>query len=250
MFSESHCHLQATDEVISQAKRDGFTLLINAGIDLQSSLKAVEAAKSYDIVKASIGIHPWYADEYGKDVESKFIDLAKGKEVVAISEIGLDYTGRMTKEWVHEDKYIDKRIQVKTINSQLRLARDLCLPAIVHDRTQGNELLDFLIESGNATTGLAIHGFSKGLDYAKKCVDNGIYLSIGLRTIQAAESKFIEAVKWLAIDNILTETDSATPQGVFAVCDFIGEIKSLTREQVGEVATRNLMNLCRIRQSH
>ena len=246
MFSESHCHLRATDEVIRQAEKDGFTLLINAGIDLKSSLNSVSTAKKYKIVKASIGIHPWYANEYNKDVESTFTDLAKEAEVIAISEIGLDYTGRMTKDWVLEETYIDEQIQSKTFLSQLKLARNLNLPAIVHDRTPGEELLNLLLESGNAKTGLAIHGFSKGLDYAKKCVDNGIYLSVGLRTIQAAKPEFLDVIKWLNIDSLLTETDSASPQGVLTLCSLVGAVKGLSRDEVGEKATRNLMNLCNL----
>ena len=92
MYSESHCHLgDVTQEVITEAKDLGFKLLITSGIDLISSKLAIKIAKKYDIVSASIGIHPWYADEYNKQVESEFKKLAEelkkqDKDVVIICE--------------------------------------------------------------------------------------------------------------------------------------------------------------------
>ena len=163
MFSESHCHLgEITEEAIRKAEKDGFTLLMTSGIDLNSSLQAVETAEKYKIVKACVGVHPWYADDYNDKIEAKFLELAKLDEVVAISEIGLDFKGRMTKEWVREDRYIEKPIQYKAFKSQLKLARYLKLPAIIHDRAEGQEILDIVEEYGDLKSGVAIHGFSKG----------------------------------------------------------------------------------------
>jgi TatD DNase family protein len=247
MYSESHCHLSGiTDEGIEKARSDGFRLLLTSGIDLSSSIEAADSAKKWDIVKGCVGIHPWYADEYTPEVEKRFRALAREPEVVAVSEIGLDFKGRMTKEWVREDRYIDRDTQIESLRSQLRLSKELGVPAIVHDRTEGTEIIDMLLESGSAETGLAIHGFSKDAGYAERCVDEGIYISIGLRPFKAAEPGFLEAVKKLPLEYLLTETDSSDPQGVLTVCDMIAEMKGLTRKEVGEAATENLMRLCRL----
>lgn len=247
MFSESHCHLRdITEEKISDVKKEGFTLLLTSGIDLMSSKEAAEMASRFDIVKGSIGVHPWYADEYNDDVEKRFRALAKNPEVIAVSEIGLDFAGRMTKEWVREEKYIDKDIQIETVSKQLKLARDLNYPAIVHDRSQGMEFLELLLNTRNIESGLAIHGFSKDAEYAEKAFENGIYLSIGLRTLQNGDQDFLEAVSITPIDHILTETDSGDPNGVLEVCTRIAEIKNLTRDEVGRISTENLKNLCNL----
>lgn len=247
MFSESHCHLRAvTDEGMEKARSDGFKLLLTAGIDLDSSIEAVASAKRWDIVKGCVGVHPWYADEYSPDVGRRFKALAQEKEVAAISEIGLDFVGRMTREWVREDRYIDRETQVEALVAQLKLAKELRLPAIVHDRAEGTEIIDIMLDSGSLDTGLAIHGFGKGSGYAKLCVDNGIYLSVGLRQLQGGDPDYLKAVKETPLKYLLTETDSGTPQGVLTVCDMVAEMKGLTRERVGEAATRNLMRLCGI----
>ncbi|HUV35288.1 MAG TPA: TatD family hydrolase [Candidatus Desulfaltia sp.] len=245
MYSESHCHLRAiTPEAVEKAEADGFKLLLSAGIDLKSSEEAAETAKKFGIVKGCVGVHPWYADEYSRDVEARFRELAGNPEVVAISEIGLDFVGRMTKEWVREERYIDNKTQYRTLKDQLGLAHELKLPAIVHDRAPGQEILNTLLKSDNLSTGLAIHGFGKDAEYAKRCVDHGVYLSIGLRTIQGADENYRNAVKAVPLEYILTETDSGTPQGVLTVCDLVAEIKGHTRLDVGEAATRNLTKLC------
>lgn len=228
---------------IREAEKKGFKLLLTSGIDLPSSEEAIITASRHEIVKSCVGVHPWYADEYSDEVGQRFRELASGPECVAISEIGLDFIGRMTHEWVREDRFIDPKIQYKALNEQLSIARELKLPAIVHDRASGQVLLETLIKSDNADTGLAIHGFSKDVDYARKCVDHGIMLSVGLRTIQSGDPIYVKAVAETPIEYLLTETDSSKPEGVITCCELIGEIKDLPKEDVGTACTKNLQRL-------
>lgn len=244
MYSESHCHLgDMSLGDIREAEKMGFKLLLTSGIDPPSSEQAITTARRHEIVKSCVGVHPWYADEYNEDVGKRFRELVKDPECVAISEIGLDFIGRMTHEWVREDRFIDQKVQYASLDAQLGIARELKMPAIVHDRAPGHEMLEILIKSGNTDTGLAIHGFSKDIDYARKCVDNGILLSVGLRTIQAADPTFIKAVAETPIEYLLTETDSSKPEGVITCCELIGEVKSMPKEDVGAACTRNLKRL-------
>lgn len=228
---------------IREAEKMGFKLLLTSGIDPPSSEQTITTARRHDIVKSCVGVHPWYADEYNDEVGDRFMELAKDPECVAISEIGLDFIGRMTHEWVREDRFIDPKIQYSSLDAQLGIARELKMPAIVHDRAPGHEMLEILIKSGNTDTGLAIHGFSKEIDYARKCVDHGILLSVGLRTIQAADPTFIKAVVETPIEYLLTETDSSNPKGVITCCELIGEVKGMSKEDVGAACTRNLKRL-------
>jgi TatD DNase family protein len=200
-------------------------------------------AKKFKIVKACLGIHPWYADEWNNGVAQSFKDHSREAEVVAVSEIGLDYMGRMTKEWVREDRYIDKDTQIRGFRDQIILAEEMELPVLVHDRTPAHEVIDILEDTGAIESGAAIHGFSKDHEYAARCIDLGIYLSIGLRDIQSASPEFLETVRDIPLKWILTETDSSDPYGIFTVCEIIGKIKDKTKEEVGATATRNLKKL-------
>ena len=229
-----------------EAEKQGFKLLLSSGIDLASSIQAIETSHRHEIAKACIGVHPWYANEYNNRVREKFHELAEDEECVAVSEIGLDFIGRMTHEWEREDRYLDPKIQYETLDDQLGLARELSLPVLVHDRAPKIEILNILENSGNTNTGVAIHGFSKDLEYARRCVDNGIYLSVGLRTIQNADPTYINAVKEIPLEYLLTETDSSKPEGVKTVCKLIAELKDNSLEEIGRVTTENLMRLCRL----
>lgn len=247
MYSESHCHLgNMSLGDLDKAEKQGFKLLLTSGIDLASSEQAIITSQRHRIAKACIGIHPWYADEYNTCVEKIFTELAQNSECVAISEIGLDFIGRMTHEWIREDRFISPKIQYETFDAQLGLARELCLPALVHDRAPNMDIIEILEKSGNSNIGLGIHGFSKNIDYARRCVDNGIYISLGLRTMQNADPSLINAIDKTPLEYLLTETDSDKPEGVITVCKLIGEIKGISREEVGKVTTNNLIRLCNL----
>jgi TatD DNase family protein len=244
MFSESHCHLRSvTEDLVKEAEEAGVELVLTAGIDVESSEEAVKTASRFGIVKGCVGIHPWYADSYDPKNLERLRDLAGGKEVVAVSEIGLDFTGRMTREWVRTDEYVDPGIQRMAFRAQLGLAKELGLPVLVHDRAPGQEILEILEEEGIIEVGAAIHGFTKGPEYAGRAVEVGVYLSIGRGLLREENKELEEAIRQTPLDRLLTETDSGDPKGVILVAGKIAELKGLYVEEVGAAATRNLKKL-------
>jgi TatD DNase family protein len=174
--------------------------------------------------------------------------LAQKPEVVAISEIGLDYVGRMNRDWIFArarvPEYVDKRIQCTAFTEQLRLAKKLKLPVLVHDRTPDYEVLDILEKEENTNMGIAIHSFTKDSLYAQRCIRQGIYLSIGVRDVLAPENKTLrDAVQFTPLEWLLTETDSPNPVDAIRVAEKIAELKGLTQIEVGEATTQNLRTL-------
>ncbi|MGD2200702.1 MAG: TatD family hydrolase [Candidatus Bathyarchaeota archaeon] len=244
MYSESHCHLRGIgEETVKKAEEAGVRLILAAGIDILSSIEAVSTASKYGIVKGCVGIHPWRADELRHETLSELRILAAEPEVVAISEIGLDYKGRRTPQWEFTEEYIDPEIQRKAFKEQIRLAKELNLPVLVHDRTPGEGVLDILEEESIAGIGAAIHGFSKGYDYSRRSVDMGVYLSIGRRSIQEDNGELMDTIRDIPLEWLLTETDSGDPTGVLEVAEKIAELKGLSAEEVGRVTTDNLRKL-------
>lgn len=242
MYSETHCHVDAKGgDAIARAKRMGVELILTAGIDLISSEEAIQTSRRYEPVKACVGIHPWNADLYGDEARRKLEELAEHSEVVAVSEIGLDYVGRRTREGKFVSEVIDEDVQRAAFRGQLRLAVQMDLPAIVHDRARDQEILDIVEEEGNIRTGVIIHGFAKDYDYAKRCVEKGICLSIGSRPLSAqGNESLIEAIKKTPLEYLVTETDSENPEGVLTVAERIAGLKGTTKETVGAITTRNL----------
>ena len=253
MFVETHGHLtgvgreQNLDEVIRRATEAGVVLILTAGIDLSSSIQSVEVAKRYEPVKACVGIHPWYADEYSEDVHEELKQLAREKEVVAISEIGLDFYGRRDHEGGFSENYVDEETQLGTFRAQLRLAREIGLPVIVHDRAKGLETLDILRGEGVSEVGGAIHGFTGDIGYARRAIGMGLCLSVADRALSRPENeKLREAVKEIPLEWLVTETDSGNPEGVVKSAERIAELKGLPLNVVGRTTTSNLRRLLKI----
>lgn len=244
MFSDCHCHLRSvTEKSVEEAEEAGVELVLTAGIDVESSEEAVKTASRFRIVKGCVGIHPWYADSYNPENLERLRKLANEKDVVAVSEIGLDFTGRMTKEWVRTDEYIDPGIQREVFRAQLGLAKELGLPVLVHDRATGQEILETLEEEGMAEVGVAIHGFTKSPEFARRAVETRVYLSIGRALLREENKELEEAIRQTSLDCLLTETDSGDSKGVVLVARKIAELKGLSVEEVGTAATRNLRKL-------
>jgi len=247
IFSEAHCHMRSmADETIEKCGNMKVELVLVAGIDMPSCEDAVLTAQKYDIVKGSVGIHPWYADDYSLENHSKLQEMASKPDVVAISEIGLDYGGRMNKNWERSSEVIDPDIQRATLRGQIELAKELGLPVLIHDRAHGEEVLDIIKETGINKIGAAIHGHTKGSEYSKRAVSLGVYLSIGRSILRDGNEELKKAVKKIPIEYILTETDSGDPTGVIAVAEKIAELKGLSRESVGLRATGNLKKLLKL----
>jgi TatD DNase family protein len=74
----------------------------------------------------------------------------------------------------------------------------------------------------------------------------GVYLSIGKRTIEQGEDHLLEAVRQTPLEWLLTETDSGDPAGVIYVAEKIGELKGVSKDDVGRVTTENLKRLVRL----
>jgi TatD DNase family protein len=247
MYSESHCHLRGQNrESVIRAEEAGLKLILAAGIDVESSVEAVNVANQFDVIKGCVGVHPWRADTFSPGALDELMKLSQDPEVVAISEIGLDYVGRRTSEWEFTDEYVDPDIQRASMRAQIVLAVERRLPVLVHDRTPTEEVLDILEEAGILEIGAAIHGFSKGPVYARRCVEMGVYLSIGKRTLEQGEAHFLEAVRRTPLSWLLTETDTGDPAGIIGVAERIAELKGVSREEVGRVTTENLMRLVRL----
>ena len=251
MFSEAHCHLTRLSQddlerAIVRAQKSSVEVVLNAGSDPESSELAIQNAHEHPVVKACAGLHPWNAGRYSDEVLDRLKELVRHPEVVAVSEIGLDYVGRRDSEGRFVNEFADKEIQRNAFREQLRIAKRSGLPVIVHDRTSEQEVLDILEKEGSLATGVAIHGFSKDSAYAKRCVEMGIYLSIGLRTISSQNNEAIkQIVKQIPLSSLLTETDSQNPEGVLIVAQKIAELKGLSAERVGLTTTQNLRELIR-----
>ena len=145
IFIDSHCHIDGEqfdddrDAVVQRARDAGVVAMLNIGTgDPRSDdfRRAVAVAEKYENVYAAIGVHPHDAKLYTDAAEEHLIELTKSKKVIAWGEIGLDY-------------YYDhspRDVQRDVFRRQIRTARSLGLPIIIHSRDADDETVEILTE--------------------------------------------------------------------------------------------------------
>lgn len=202
---DSHCHLDMDDyrvdlkDVISRAERAGVKGIVTIGIDLSSSRSAIAIARAYPSVMATVGIHPHEAGTATDKTIASLAELAANNpdSVVGFGEIGLDYV----------KQYSDRTTQLAAFRSQLRLARELKLPAIIHDREAHGDCLQIITEEGPFDQGGVMHCFSGDSEFARKIIDANFHISIpGVVTFKKAETMQRVAAT-IPEDRLLVETD-------------------------------------------
>ncbi len=220
MFIDSHCHLDFNSfdddrvQVIHRALDRGVGFLINPGINVVSSQKAIRLAESYPEVLAAVGVHPNEALTWGETTLEELARMADHPRVVAIGEIGLDY---------YRD-YSPRELQVHIFREQLHLAARLELPVIIHNRQAAGDLLTILAEwcstLSQSSPNLVdrpgvLHSFSEDRRMARSAVDMGFYLGIGGPVTYRKAEGLRAVVSDLDLTKILLETDSPflPPQG-------------------------------------
>ena len=200
---DSHCHLNAddyladVDEVIARALDAGVHGMLVPGIGLASCERALEIAAKHECVRVAVGIHPHEAASWNDDAERAIREWAKQPEVVAIGEIGLDFY----RDWCPFD------LQRRAYVEQLRLARELDLPVVIHDRKAHDEVLAGLErEEVRGVTGV-LHCFSGGPQEAERAVALGYFLSF-TGSITYGKGKADRVIAKVPLERLLLETDA------------------------------------------
>ena len=247
MLFDTHAHLdddrfdKDRDETIIQCQRDGVELILNAGSNIETSVKAIALSKKYEFIYAAVGVHPHDAAEMDEETAGVLAALAGNRKVRAIGEIGLDY---------HYD-LSPRDVQKQRVVEQIDLARQLKLPIIVHDREAHGDVMDIFKKTRIKEVGGVLHSFSGSAEMALECIKLGLYISIsGPVTFENAR-KTVEAVKQVPLDMLLIETDSPYltpvpyrgkrnyPGYVRLVAEKIAEIKGISFEEVARQTLEN-----------
>lgn len=251
MLIDSHAHLTADrfdrdrDQVIRNLRKDGLEAVITSGSSVASSVAAVALAKKYNNIYATVGIHPNNTDDMDENTIAMLESLAKNEKVIAIGEIGLDY---------HYD-YSPKDIQRKWFVEQIKLAKALSLPIVVHDREANLDTYEVISEYKDENLRGVLHCYSGDADLAKKYVEMGFYISIAGPVTYRSAQKLQRVAKEISLDYLFVETDcpslTPSPAGkrrneplyVRYVAGMIAELKGVSFDQVAQKTTRNVKHL-------
>lgn len=256
MYIDTHAHLTdiafagKVDEVIKKSQECMVEKIITSGYNLPSSEEALKLSQNYsEIVYCSIGVYPENIEEYSNEVEDKIIELSHNKEVVAVGEIGLQYTDGMPSR----DK--QKSIFIK----QLELAHHLKLPVVLHCRDAYGDMITLLKQNKHLLTyGGTFHCFSGSKELAKEIIKLGLNVSVGGVSTFKNAVNVKEAIKDVPLEYILLETDSPylaphpfrgklnSPSYIPTIAENLASLKSVPVEEVEKVTTQNARRLFNI----
>ena len=247
MLFDTHTHVNDEQfdndvaEVIARAQQEGVGKMVVVGFDRPTIEKAIQLIDTYEHIYGCIGWHPVDAIDMTDEDLAWIEDLAQHPKVVALGEMGLDY---------HWDKS-PKDIQQEVFRKQIRLAKKMKLPIVIHNREATADVISILKEEGAEEVGGIMHCFSGSAETAIECIDLNFYISLGGPVTFKNAKKPKEVAAQIPLDKLLVETDCPylaphpfrgkrnEPAYVKLVAEQIAEIKGIAFEDVARATTKN-----------
>jgi TatD DNase family protein len=258
-MTDSHCHLADAvfapdlDSVVSRARAAGLSaaLVILAAGDTGEAAQAERLAAMWPDVRFAVGVHPHQAHEFAGSPERAAAlvrdQIAATPAARAIGEIGLDY---------HYD-FSPRPIQQQVFRSQLRVARELARPVVIHTREADEDTIALLRDEGRGELSGVIHCFTGGPSLAHAALELGFYISVaGIVTFPRASDLRV-TLGGVPIDRLLTETDSPflapvpyrgsrnEPAHVSRVVAALSELRGMAASELARQTTANFHTLFR-----
>jgi len=255
MLVDTHAHLyldrfdEDRDAVIQRAYDAGVEVIVLPAIDPPSIQQAVDLSEQYDGLYAMTALHP----SETKDATDADFDAVRAwcddPSIVAVGESGLDY---------YWDRSFDDRQQA-FFRRHIRLAMEVDLPLIVHNREATQDILRILREEREAAPhpermrGI-LHCFVDPPEVAEQARDLGFYVGIGgIATF--SNSDVDTYLPDIPIEQIVVETDSPylapepnrgdrnEPAYVRHVADVVARAKDLPIREVERITTENAFDI-------
>ncbi len=253
MLVDAHCHLlgshleeQNLEATLDRAHRAGVGGFVAVATDLEDSRKVLELAHNTPNIQACLGVHPHEAKTWDLGTGPALEGLLRDPAVRFVGETGLDW---------HYD-LSPRETQESVFREQIRLAKDIGKPLMIHTRQAPEETLRILEEEGAEAVRGIIHCFSENLAFARRALDLGFYLSFsGILTFKKAEA-IREVAAWAPGDRILVETDSPylapvphrgqtnEPAFVTFVAAQLAQLRGIGIPELATRTTQNLEELC------
>jgi TatD DNase family protein len=251
MYVDSHCHLEMDSydddrrAVIEKSILEGLQYILTVGTEEKHFDAVIEIIEKYPAVYGALGVHPHNSSEYTPIVADKIRLHAKHPKIVGYGEVGLDFF----------KNYAPREVQIDAFREQLELAHELRLPIIVHSRNAKEETYNILKDLYRNGNDGVIHCYSYDLDYAKKFLDMGFYISIPGTITYKNNEELMKVVEYIPDDRILAETDAPfltphpnrgkrnVPYFVKLTVEKMAQIRGSDKEKLASAMCDNFKNL-------
>ena len=247
---DTHTHIDMEEEfpdledVIKRASEAGVKKIIIPATDVSYFQRILAIAAAHENVYCALGIHPTEFKEIKDENFEKIIEFSKEPKVVGIGECGLDYY------WEKDPKKIEEQKEV--FLRQIKIAKQVKLPLLVHAREACKDSFDLLTQNVNGEIDVIMHCFSGSVEFAQECLKKGYYLGFGGALTFKNSKKAKEIVKMMPLERLLLETDAPymtpvphrgernEPRHVREVAEYVAELRGITLEEVARATTENV----------
>ncbi len=246
-YFDTHCHLGLIHEnrleqlvIVQYAKRASVQHIVSICNSLTDFEVVYNNLKSASGVYHAVGVSPSESGNRLDGWEAKITELIKLPRIVAIGETGLDYV----------KNFAPKQVQVDLFLKHLEIARRADLPAIIHNREAGGDILDIL-KTKIPAKGAIFHCYSADWTLARAALDLPVYFSFAGNITYKNIRKLVETVQNLPEDRILIESEAPfmvpakyskrrnKPEYLPEVADAIAEIRGVPVEEMSEILYQN-----------
>lgn len=239
---DTHAHIDMLDydKTMALMSEYGVKKAIIPSVEVATLDKVFEIALKNENLYAMIGIFPSEVKTYTPKVEEKLRNLAKNPKIKAVGEVGLDYY------W--DKSFVD--LQKEVFVKQIKLANELNLPIVVHDREAHKDSFDLLKEY-NKNSKVLFHCFSGSVEFMRECVKQGWYIAIGGVVTFKNAIKMKDVAKTVPLEYLVLETDSPyltpvpfrgkenSPAYVKYVAEEIANLRDIPVEEIIDITTNN-----------
>jgi TatD DNase family protein len=209
MLVDSHAHLDVEEygselaDVAARAREAGIVHVVLVGQfreqgGIAAAREALELARTDpEFFSATAGIHPHESAHATEADLAALEQICSEPDVVAVGECGLDY---------HYDRS-PREVQQERFAAQIRLARKLRKPVVVHTR-EAHEDTAQILEREMGKEGGVVHCFTGDWTAAQRYLALGLHISLsGVLTFKSADA-LREAAAKIPLERLLVETDS------------------------------------------
>ena len=211
--ADSHAHLDHESllpdmaGMLQRAAESGVSLIVHMFLqhsryaaNRQLILDAAASLEKAPDICFVRGLHPEDVLNADEEEWEQLVRAVKEDPLVrAIGEIGLDNH--------YEEGYSPSALQGPWFRRQLRLAKELGKPVVIHSRDAWEETFAVLDEEGFRGWPLLWHCFGGDIERAEQIVERGWEVAVGGASTFKANAFVREAVKAIPLDRLHLETD-------------------------------------------
>ena len=254
LFIDTHTHLflkefdSDRDEVVQRAIQNNIKFFLLPNVDVTTIKPMLEMTKAYPgYCYPMIGLHPTSVNE-NFEVQLDIIeDWSKRHEFVAIGEIGID---------LYWDKKFLKE-QIKAFVFQIKMAKKLKLPVVIHIREAFNEVFDVMDDLIDDNLSGIFHSFTGSYLDAQKIIKYGFKIGVGgiVTFKNAGLDKIIENID---INHLVLETDSPylapvpfrgkrnESAYIIHIAKRIADLHNISVAEVAKITSKNALEIFKI----